>query len=193
MYNNNGLPLMTSSTTTISVLSLSRVFDQLPSLASPLLTDTVTDLTEKPPESTTLTFASALRQGGQQGASVAKETVTSTQFDPGTPGPPLTPALKEVLSPIQVFSPSRQTTPGSIAPSVSKKSSAMRDPRTGKAVQERNMYAIGVWKRVKAKLDGRDIDPTKRMSVEDQVEHIIEEATSKDNLCLMYEGWTPWV
>ena len=37
------------------------------------------------------------------------------------------------------------------------------------AVQERNMYAIGVWKRVKAKLDGRDIDPTKRMSVEDQV------------------------
>lgn len=31
------------------------------------------------------------------------------------------------------------------------------------------MYAIGVWKRVKAKLDGRDIDPTKRMSVEDQV------------------------
>ena len=37
------------------------------------------------------------------------------------------------------------------------------------AIQERNMYAIGVWKRVKAKLDGRDIDPTKRMSVEDQV------------------------
>ncbi len=37
------------------------------------------------------------------------------------------------------------------------------------AVQERNTYAIGVWKRVKAKLDGRDIDSTKRMSVEDQV------------------------
>ena len=40
------------------------------------------------------------------------------------------------------------------------------------AVQERNTYAIGVWKRVKAKLDGRDIDPTKRMSVEDQVSAI---------------------
>lgn len=26
-----------------------------------------------------------------------------------------------------------------------------------------------------------------------KVDHIIEEATSKDNLCLMYEGWTPWV
>ena len=37
------------------------------------------------------------------------------------------------------------------------------------AIQERNMYAIGVWKRVKAKLDGRDVDSTKRMCVEDQV------------------------
>lgn len=52
----------------------------------------------------------ALRQGGQQG--VAKETVTSMQLDSGPSGPPLTPALKEVLSPLQVSSPTRQTTPG---------------------------------------------------------------------------------
>ncbi len=38
------------------------------------------------------------------------------------------------------------------------------------AVQERNSYAVSVWKRVKAKLEGRDIDPNRRMSVTEQVE-----------------------
>ena len=39
----------------------------------------------------------------------------------------------------------------------------------GAAVQERNSYAVSVWKRVKAKLEGRDVDPTRRMSVTEQV------------------------
>lgn len=37
------------------------------------------------------------------------------------------------------------------------------------AVQERNSYAVSVWKRVKAKLEGRDVDPNRRMSVTEQV------------------------
>lgn len=37
------------------------------------------------------------------------------------------------------------------------------------AVQERNSYAVSVWKRVKAKLEGRDIDPNRRISVTEQV------------------------
>ena len=41
-----------------SMCVYSRVFDQLPTLASPLVTDTVTELKENPPEITTLTFAS---------------------------------------------------------------------------------------------------------------------------------------
>lgn len=45
----------------------------------------------------------------------------------------------------------------------------MRDKRTGKALQEQNSYAVGVWRRVKAKLDGRDPDPTYRMTVSEQV------------------------
>ena len=45
----------------------------------------------------------------------------------------------------------------------------MRDKRTGKALQEQNSYAVGVWRRVKAKLDGRDPDPTYRMTVAEQV------------------------
>lgn len=37
------------------------------------------------------------------------------------------------------------------------------------AVQERNSYAVSVWRRVKMKLDGRDPDPGKRFSVAEQV------------------------
>ncbi|CAN8005347.1 unnamed protein product [Ixodes hexagonus] len=68
-----------------------------------------------------------------------------------------------------------------------------KDPRTGKALQERNSYAVGVWKRVKMKLDGRDPDSGKRSSVAEQVEYVIGEATRLENLALLYEGWTPWV
>ncbi|CAL8342926.1 unnamed protein product [Merluccius merluccius] len=70
---------------------------------------------------------------------------------------------------------------------------AVRDPKTGRAVQERNSYAVSVWKRVKAKLEGRDVDPNRRMSVTEQVEFVIKEATNLDNLAQLYEGWTAWV
>ncbi|XP_047428009.1 serine/threonine-protein kinase SMG1-like isoform X2 [Mugil cephalus] len=70
---------------------------------------------------------------------------------------------------------------------------AIRDPKTGRAVQERNSYAVSVWKRVKAKLEGRDIDPNRRMSVTEQVDFVIKEATNMDNLAQLYEGWTAWV
>lgn len=42
------------------------------------------------------------------------------------------------------------------------------------AVQERNSYAVSVWKRVKAKLEGRDIDPNRRMSITEQVHNYPE-------------------
>ncbi|XP_029946461.1 serine/threonine-protein kinase SMG1 isoform X1 [Salarias fasciatus] len=70
---------------------------------------------------------------------------------------------------------------------------AVRDPKTGRAVQERNSYAVSVWKRVKAKLEGRDVDPNRRMSVTEQVDFVIKEATNLDNLSQLYEGWTAWV
>jgi len=37
------------------------------------------------------------------------------------------------------------------------------------AVQERNSYAVGVWRRVRLKLDGRDVDSNRRMTVAEQV------------------------
>ncbi|ESO84130.1 hypothetical protein LOTGIDRAFT_229624 [Lottia gigantea] len=76
---------------------------------------------------------------------------------------------------------------------VVKKDKIARDPRTGKAIQERNTYAVGVWRRVKMKLDGRDPDINKRLSVAEQVDYVIKDATNIENLALLYEGWTPWV
>lgn len=40
------------------------------------------------------------------------------------------------------------------------------------AIQERNSYAVGVWRRIKMKLDGRDPDSSKRLSVAEQVKII---------------------
>lgn len=59
----------------------------------------------------------------------------------------------------------------SIAPTASKTSPAiMCDPRTGKLIQVRNAHAINVWRRVKGKLDGRDPEPSHRLSVPEQVQ-----------------------
>ncbi|KAK9892622.1 hypothetical protein WA026_021000 [Henosepilachna vigintioctopunctata] len=59
--------------------------------------------------------------------------------------------------------------------------------------QQRNAYAMGVWRRVKLKLEGKDPDPGRKYSAQEQVDYVIREATSLDNLALLYEGWTPWV
>lgn len=37
------------------------------------------------------------------------------------------------------------------------------------AMQEKNLYAVNVWRRVKAKLEGRDLDINHRMTVCEQV------------------------
>ncbi|XP_034180761.2 serine/threonine-protein kinase Smg1 isoform X1 [Osmia lignaria lignaria] len=68
-----------------------------------------------------------------------------------------------------------------------------RDPTTGKAVQERNAYALNVWHRVRMKLEGCDPHPNRKYTTAEQVEYVIREAQSTDNLALLYEGWTPWV
>lgn len=61
------------------------------------------------------------------------------------------------------------------------------------AVQERNAYALNVWRRVRMKLEGRDPQPSRKYTTAEQVEYVIREAQSTDNLALLYEGWTPWV
>ncbi|KAL5032700.1 hypothetical protein RTP6_000768 [Batrachochytrium dendrobatidis] len=59
--------------------------------------------------------------------------------------------------------------------------------------QARNAYAVNVLKKIRLKLEGRESDFKSRLSVPDHVEQIIKEATNKDNLASMYEGWMSWI
>ncbi len=61
------------------------------------------------------------------------------------------------------------------------------------AAEEKNAFALNVLRRVRLKLDGREPDALKRATATEQVDFIIREATSIDNLALMYEGWTAWI
>ncbi|KAL5855729.1 hypothetical protein ACOSQ4_005531 [Xanthoceras sorbifolium] len=52
----------------------------------------------------------------------------------------------------------------------------------------KNAYAISVLKRVEMKLDGRDIAENRDISIAEQVDYLLKQATSVDSLCNMYEG-----
>ncbi|XP_072224935.1 serine/threonine-protein kinase SMG1 isoform X3 [Leuresthes tenuis] len=153
------------------------VYNGLVGFASPLVTDRDTECTS-PISSAQTSFAAAVRCSGvkTQPDSMSQNARKALPRNMGTPTDTPPSALlmnSKGLNP----SPKR----------------AVRDPKTGRAVQERNSYAVSVWKRVKAKLEGRDIDPNRRMSVTEQVDFVIKEATNMDNLAQLYEGWTAWV
>ncbi|XP_053551228.1 serine/threonine-protein kinase SMG1 isoform X2 [Bombina bombina] len=155
------------------------IYNNLVSFASPLVTDAANECSSQTSSTTYLpSFAAAVRSN----------TVQKTQPDGMS---------QNAKRPVQKNLTSADTPPGVIpGPGKSVASSpkkAVRDPKTGKAVQERNSYAVSVWKRVKAKLEGRDVDPNRRMSVAEQVDFVIKEATNLDNLAQLYEGWTAWV
>ncbi|KAF5448742.1 hypothetical protein F2P56_029247 [Juglans regia] len=57
----------------------------------------------------------------------------------------------------------------------------------------KNAYAMSVLRRVEMKLEGGDIGGNRDISVAEQVDYLLKQATSIDNLCNMYEGWTPWI
>ncbi|KNC78388.1 hypothetical protein SARC_09176 [Sphaeroforma arctica JP610] len=52
--------------------------------------------------------------------------------------------------------------------------------------------AVQVINRVQAKLTGRDFKATETLSVELQVERLLAQATSQENLCQLYVGWCPF-
>ncbi|OMO75230.1 hypothetical protein CCACVL1_16263 [Corchorus capsularis] len=55
----------------------------------------------------------------------------------------------------------------------------------------KNAYAMSVLKRVEMKLDGRDITERREISIAEQVDYLLKQATSVDNLCSMYEEEKP--
>ncbi|XP_058508783.1 serine/threonine-protein kinase SMG1 [Solea solea] len=153
------------------------VYNGLVGFASPLVTDREIECAS-PVSAAQTSFAAAVRCSGvkTQPESMSQNARKALPRNLGTPTdtPPST-----LLMNSRGLNPSPKR--------------AVRDPKTGRAVQERNSYAVSVWKRVKAKLEGRDIDPNRRMSVTEQVDFVIKEATNMDNLAQLYEGWTAWV
>ena len=63
--------------------------------------------------------------------------------------------------------------------------------------QQKNVHALTVLRRIKCKLDGKDRWPGRerevKQSVADQVDEVIKQASSPDNLCQLYEGWSAWI
>ncbi|KAE9399554.1 phosphatidylinositol 3-kinase [Gymnopus androsaceus JB14] len=60
----------------------------------------------------------------------------------------------------------------------------------GEVVREvRNDRAVAVYERVQKKLTGRDFDPEDSLSVKSQVEKLISQASSLENLCQLFSGW----
>ncbi|XP_019057389.1 PREDICTED: uncharacterized protein LOC104807342 [Tarenaya hassleriana] len=62
-----------------------------------------------------------------------------------------------------------------------------------RVTRDKNAYAMSVVKCMEMKIDGRDIAENREISIPEQVDYLIKQATSLDNLCNMYEGWTPWI
>lgn len=67
--------------------------------------------------------------------------------------------------------------------------------RKGRArtIRGKNAFAMSVLRRIEMKLDGRDIAENREISIGEQVDYLLKQATSTDNLCSMYEGWTAWI
>ncbi|KAI0032654.1 atypical/PIKK/FRAP protein kinase [Vararia minispora EC-137] len=57
------------------------------------------------------------------------------------------------------------------------------------AQEKRDGRALAVYRRVEHKLTGRDFSPEVVLSVEAQVEKLIAQATSLENLCQCFSGW----
>lgn len=70
---------------------------------------------------------------------------------------------------------------------------SLPSPQIEQHSREKNAYAVSVVRRVRTKLEGRDMDGSRHLSVAEQVDYLLRQATSIDNLCNMYEGWTPWI
>uniref|UniRef100_M4C4M7 FATC domain-containing protein n=1 Tax=Hyaloperonospora arabidopsidis (strain Emoy2) TaxID=559515 RepID=M4C4M7_HYAAE len=63
-------------------------------------------------------------------------------------------------------------------------------------VEEKSRHGLQVLKRIEGKLSGEVTEMAhapSTLTVEQQASWLIDEATKIDNLCVMYEGWTPWI
>ncbi|OXB68877.1 hypothetical protein ASZ78_002292 [Callipepla squamata] len=168
------------------------VYNNLVSFASPLVTDTSNECSSPTSAATYQpTFAAVSFKYLKHIFFTAVRSNTGQKTQPEVMSQNARKLIQKNLATSADTPPS--TVPGTGKSVACSPKKTARDPKTGKAVQERNSYAVSVWKRVKAKLEGRDVDPSRRMSVAEQVDFVIKEATNLDNLAQLYEGWTAWV
>lgn len=59
----------------------------------------------------------------------------------------------------------------------------------GSEGEARNQRALEVVRRIQNKLTGRDFNPQVALSVPEQVQRLIQDATSMENLCVAFIGW----
>jgi serine/threonine-protein kinase mTOR len=57
------------------------------------------------------------------------------------------------------------------------------------AREAQNARALQVLARVKEKLTGRDFRPSEELNVSDQVDKLLAQATSVENICQHWIGW----
>lgn len=62
----------------------------------------------------------------------------------------------------------------------------------GEETEERNRRAIMVLNRVKDKLAGTDFRNVRAIDEATQVDLLIKQATSSENLCQCFIGWCAW-
>ena len=55
--------------------------------------------------------------------------------------------------------------------------------------EARNQRALEVVRRIQNKLTGRDFDPKVTLTVPEQIERLIQDATAIEHLCVAFIGW----
>lgn len=63
---------------------------------------------------------------------------------------------------------------------------------SARALDQRNERAVQAYTRVQQKLTGRDFKPDTELSVPEQVDRLIQQATAVENLCQCFPGWCPF-
>ncbi|OHT07190.1 PIKK family atypical protein kinase [Tritrichomonas foetus] len=58
--------------------------------------------------------------------------------------------------------------------------------------KKQSQSAVEIVERIKDKLSGNDFQKDQQLSVQQQVEALIDQATDVSNLCHMFKGWFPW-
>lgn len=56
-----------------------------------------------------------------------------------------------------------------------------------------NKKAVEIVNRILDKLTGRDFNPNERLTIDKQIDLLIKEATSNENLSQLYVGWCAWM